>query len=240
VGVVKDLESLESLDLSENGLDEIDCRLMTSLPRLLSLNLRGNQFADLRYASIACCSPTLMRLDVSANRLSVVDVPSLRGLDRLDELDVADNPFDCADCRQTLFVRWLNRSAVGLRLDRHERLLCAGPPPLIAGPSIFDAATSDCPHAAAAALTDPTRRPSSGGHAGTLTVALLATALTAVVLVLVSIAAVCRYRRLFPRLKSLHCIHHWQVRYREVSDLETTLAAHNPLFRTGETGEHVP
>ena len=27
-----------------------------------------------------------MRLDVSANRLAVVDVPSLRGLDRLDQL----------------------------------------------------------------------------------------------------------------------------------------------------------
>jgi len=38
------------------------------------------------YASIACCSPSLMRLDVSANRLAVVDVPSLRGLDRLDQL----------------------------------------------------------------------------------------------------------------------------------------------------------
>jgi len=106
-GLLKDLESLESLDLSENGLDEIDCRLMTSLPHLLSLNLRGNQFSDLRYASIACCSPTLMKLDVSANRLNVVDVPSLRGLDRLDELDAADNPFDCSDCRQTLFVSLL-------------------------------------------------------------------------------------------------------------------------------------
>jgi len=235
---VKDLESLESLDLSENGLEEIDCRLMTSLPHLLSLNLRGNQFTDLRYASIACCSPTLMRLDVSANRLSVIDVPSMRGLDRLNELDAADNPFDCSDCRQTLFVRWLNRS-VGLRLHRHERLLCAGPPPLVAGPSIFDAAPADCSHAAAAALTDPTRRPSSGGRFGTVTAVLLATALPGLVIVLVSIVIVCRYRRLFPRLKSLHCIQHWQVRYREVSDLETTLSAHNPLFHGAETGEHI-
>lgn len=179
-----------------------------------------------------------MRLDVSANRLSIVDVPSLRGLDRLDELDAADNPFDCSDCRQSLFIRWLNRS-VGLRLDRHERLLCAGPPPLIAGPSIFDAAHDDCPHAAAAALTDPTRRQSSGGPVGTLTAVLLGTVLSVLVIALVSIAIVCRYRRLFPRLKSLHCIHHWQVRYREVSDLETTLAAHNPLFHAAETGEHV-
>ena len=89
---MKDLESLESLDLSENGLEEIDCQLMTSLPHLVSLNLRGNQFADLRYASIACCSPMMMRLDVSANRLSVVDVPSLRGLDRLERLDVRPGP----------------------------------------------------------------------------------------------------------------------------------------------------
>jgi len=179
-----------------------------------------------------------MRLDVSANRLSVVDVPSLRGLDRLDELDAADNPFDCSDCRQTLFVRWLNRS-VGLRLDRRERLLCAGPPPLIAGPSIFDAAPAECPHVAAAALTDPTRRSSTGGRVGTLSTVLIATSLTGLVIVLVSIAVVCRYRRLFPRLKSLHCIQHWQVRYREVSDLETTLAVHNPLFHAAETGEHV-
>jgi len=179
-----------------------------------------------------------MRLDVSANRLSVVDVPSLRGLDRLDELDAADNPFDCSDCRQTLFVRWLNRS-VGLRLDRHERLLCADQPTPVAGPSIFDAAPADCPHAAAAALTDPTRRPSTGGRVGTLTVVLLATALAGLVIVLVSTAIVCRYRRLFPRLKSLQCIQHWQVRYREVSDLETALAVHNPLFHAAETGEHI-
>jgi len=211
---------------------------MTSIPHLLSLNLRGNQFTDLRYASIACCSPTLMRLDVSANRLSVVDVPSLRGLDRLDELDVADNPFDCSDCRQTLFVRWLNRS-VGLRLDRQERLLCAGPPPLVAGPSIFDAAPADCPHAAAAALTDPTRRPSAVGRVGTLTIVLLATAVCGLVAVLVSVAVVCRYRRFFPRLKSLHCMQHWQVRYREVSDLETTSAAHNPLFHAVETCDSI-
>jgi len=81
--IVKDLESLESLDLSENGLEEIDCRLMTSLPRLLSLNLRGNRFADLRYASVACCSPTLMRLDMSGNRLNVVDVPSTGAVEPL-------------------------------------------------------------------------------------------------------------------------------------------------------------
>jgi len=237
--VVKDLESLESLDLSENGLEEIDCQLMTSLPRLRSLNLRGNQFTDLRYASIACCSPTLRRLDMSANRLGVVDVPSLRGLDRLDQLDVADNPFDCSECRQSLFVRWLNRSA-GVQLDRSEHLLCATPPPL-AGPSIFDAASlDDCPYvAAAAALSDHhTRpRPDLGGRAGTFTVALVATALAGLAVVLAAAAIVCRYRRLFPRLKSLHCIQHWQVRYREVSDLETTLAAHNPLFHAAETGE---
>jgi len=236
--VVQDLECLESLDLSENGLEEIDCQLMTSLPRLLSLNLRGNQFSDLRYASIACCSPTLMRLDVAANRLTVVDVPSLRGLDRLDELDAADNPFDCSDCRQTLFVRWLNHS-VGLRLDRHERLLCAGPPPL-AGPSIFDVAPTHCPRVVAAALTDDSgRRSDFSGRAGVLTAAVLIAGLAGLMIVLASVALVYRYRRLFPRLKSLHCIQHWQVRYREVSDLETTLAAHNPLFNAAETGEHI-
>ena len=73
---VKDLESLESLDMSENGLEEIDCRLMTSLPHLLTLNLRGNRFTDLRYASVACCSPTLMRLDLN----SAVDARSSSNL----------------------------------------------------------------------------------------------------------------------------------------------------------------
>lgn len=179
-----------------------------------------------------------MRLDVSANRLNVVDVPSLRGLDRLDELDAADNPFDCSDCRQTLFVRWLNRSA-GLRLDRPERLLCAGPPPLVAGPSIFDsAASADCTRASAATLTDSTRRSAYDGVL-TFTTVLLGTSLAAVVIVVVLIGVACRYRRLFPRLKSLHCIQHWQVRYREVSDLETTLAAHNPLFHAAEPAETV-
>ena len=52
-------------------------------------------------------------------------------------------------------------------------------------------------------------------------------------------AIVVRYRRrLFPRLKSLHCMQHWQVRYREVSnDLESTLAAHNPLFHAADASE---
>ena len=147
-------------------------------------------------------------------------------------------------CRQTLFVSWLNRSAPGLRLDRYERLLCAGPPPLIAGSSIFDAASAslaDCPRVAAAALIDRGtggRRPNS---AGTLTTVVMATALTGLTVVLISIVVACRYRRLFPRLKSLHCMQHWQVRYREVSgDLETTLSAHNPLFlAAADAGEHV-
>jgi len=129
-----------------------------------------------------------MRLDVSANRLSVVDVPSLRGLDRLDELDAADNPFDCSGCQQLPFVRWLNRS-VGLRLDRHKRLLCAGPPPL-AGPSIFDVVPADCPRvdaaAASAAWTNDDRGSGSGGRMGDVGVVLLATGLVGLVVVVVS------------------------------------------------------
>ena len=92
----------------------------------------------------------------------------------------------------------------------------------------------------AAALTDDSgRRSDFSGRAGVLTAALLIAGLAGLMIVLASVALVYRYRRLFPRLKSLHCIQHWQVRYREVSDLETTLAAHNPLFNAAETGEHI-
>lgn len=147
------------------------------------------------YASIACCSPSLMRLDVSANRLAVVDVPSLRGLDRLDQLDVADNPFDCARCRQTPFVRWLNRS-VGVRLDRRDRLLCAEPP----GPSVFDAAAADdCPYVAALpphharARSDP-----AGRRPGALPTALLATGAVGLAVALAVVEATAAARRIVP------------------------------------------
>ena len=148
-------------------------------------------------------------------------MPSLRGLDRLERLDVGDNPFDCADCRQTPFVGWLNRST-GVRLDRRQHLVCAERSPLAAGPSIFDAA-ADCPYVAALPVRTRGRPDSAGGRAGTLTAALLAAGLAGLAVALAATAVACRYRRLFPRLKSLHCIQHWQVRYREVSDLETTL-----------------
>ena len=89
----------------------------------MSLALRANRLADFQQASIACLPPSLVRLDLSANQISIVDVVALSVFDRLEELDIADNPFDCTGCRLEPFFRWVNTTP-RLHLARADRVRC--------------------------------------------------------------------------------------------------------------------
>jgi len=256
--VLQSLQSLETLDLSENGIDSIDCRQMSSLSRLISLALRGNRLIDVESASIACYPPSLVRLDLSANRLASIDVEPLRGLDRLEELDIADNPFDCKGCRLESFFRWVN-STPGLHLVRTDKVRCSHDEITVSATSSFsfdpssyrwsflcdysvispDGSSSSYNHGAekASGLQHPTAARRSEARSA-IHVALVTTIALGLSLGAVCAALVWRYRLAFKRFGKLHCLRvgrHWQVRYREVSNLETMTSSSAALSSANTT-----
>ncbi|NWH33753.1 LRRN4 protein, partial [Chloropsis hardwickii] len=83
-------EALETLDLSNNLLEEVNGTELANLPRLRVLSLRHNRLCSVRWGSEALSS--LLKLDLSFNKLS--SVPSCRGsaLPHLRWLSLAGNP----------------------------------------------------------------------------------------------------------------------------------------------------
>ncbi|CAN8202662.1 unnamed protein product [Coccothraustes coccothraustes] len=83
-------EALESLDLSNNLLEEVNGTEIASLPQLRVLSLRHNHLWSVRWGSEALSS--LLELDLSFNKLS--SVPSCHGsaLPNLRWLSLAGNP----------------------------------------------------------------------------------------------------------------------------------------------------
>ncbi|XP_066172650.1 leucine-rich repeat neuronal protein 4 [Sylvia atricapilla] len=83
-------EALETLDLSNNLLEEVNGTEIANLPRLRVLSLRHNHLWSVRWGSEALS--TLVKLDLSFNKLS--SVPSCHGsaLPNLKWLSLAGNP----------------------------------------------------------------------------------------------------------------------------------------------------
>ncbi|NWZ32942.1 LRRN4 protein, partial [Brachypodius atriceps] len=83
-------EALETLDLSNNLLEEVNGTEIAKLPLLRVLSLRHNQLWSVRWGSQALSS--LLKLDLSFNRLS--SLPSCHGsaLPNLRWLSLAGNP----------------------------------------------------------------------------------------------------------------------------------------------------
>ncbi|NXH88327.1 LRRN4 protein, partial [Edolisoma coerulescens] len=83
-------ESLETLDLSNNLLEEVNGTEIANLPQLRVLSLRHNHLWSVRWGSEALSS--LLKLDLSFNKLS--SVPSCHGsaLPNLKWLSLAGNP----------------------------------------------------------------------------------------------------------------------------------------------------
>ncbi|NWU02678.1 LRRN4 protein, partial [Urocynchramus pylzowi] len=83
-------EALETLDLSNNFLEEVNGTELANLPQLRVLSLRHNHLWSVRWGSEALSS--LLKLDLSFNKLS--SVPSCHGsaLPNLRWLSLAGNP----------------------------------------------------------------------------------------------------------------------------------------------------
>ncbi|XP_062466147.1 leucine-rich repeat neuronal protein 4 [Pezoporus occidentalis] len=83
-------EVLETLDLSNNLLEEMNSTEIANLPRLRVLSLRQNQLWSVRWGSEALSS--LLSLDLSFNKLSSVPSCHSSALPNLRWLSLAGNP----------------------------------------------------------------------------------------------------------------------------------------------------
>jgi hypothetical protein len=237
-------------------MDSFDCTLLSTTPHLLSLALRGNRIPDLQRASVACYPPSLVRIDLSANQISTVDVSALSAFDRLEELDVADNPFDCTGCRLEPFFRWVNATP-RLHLARAERVRCQHEAPETASKQqrlssfSFDSTSLrwlyHCdPSGDGDGGIDAIKLPKTGAtiprhlsapRHSAIHVVLLATSAVGLSLGGVCVSFVWRYREAVRRFGKSHCFgRHWQVRYREVSNLETLTSSGVTSLTAAEEG----
>ncbi|KAM6206992.1 leucine-rich repeat neuronal protein 4 [Sarcoramphus papa] len=83
-------EALETLDLSNNLLEEVNGTEIANLPRLRALSLRQNHLWSVRWGSEALSS--LLHLDLSFNKLSSVPSCHSSALPNLRWLSLAGNP----------------------------------------------------------------------------------------------------------------------------------------------------
>ena len=148
--------ALHTLDLASCGLTALPENLATSAPNLQVLNLNSNAIKDIRPLLKLRSLTTLL---VAGNRLARLrkTVAVLAQLERLDTLDLRDNPFTLGF--YALAVH--NDAALALQDS------CAGPPPSRdAGPVVLrsrDDADDDVRGTNSHDLASSPRRPASSG-----------------------------------------------------------------------------
>ena len=113
----KNLRQLESLDLSLNGLVNIDPFMLSAQQQLRQVILAGNVFESIPFD--LSTTSTLRELDLTNNKVHTLHPKERRELDRLTSahnftLRLRGNPLLCA-CSNLDFVRWL--WATRVRLD---------------------------------------------------------------------------------------------------------------------------
>ncbi|NXU12972.1 LRRN4 protein, partial [Pardalotus punctatus] len=131
-------EALETLDLSNNLLEEVNGTEIANLPRLRILSLRHNLLWSVRWGAEALSS--LLKLDLSFNKLSSVPSCHSSGLPNLRWLSLAGNPlieiqplaFSCYPQLQVLNLsatllgqddsRGIRESAFAISTDPNEAL----------------------------------------------------------------------------------------------------------------------
>ncbi|NXB97651.1 LRRN4 protein, partial [Orthonyx spaldingii] len=137
-------EALETLDLSNNLLEEVNGTEIANLPRLRILSLRHNHLWSVRWGSEALSS--LLKLDLSFNKLSSVPSCHSSALPNLRWLSLAGNPlieiqplaFSCYPQLQVLNLsitllgqddsRGIRESAFAISTDPNEAMNRPGNP----------------------------------------------------------------------------------------------------------------
>ena len=167
----------------------------------------------------------LAKLVLSSNRLHSVDVDVLSRLDYLEEIDLSDNPFECT-CALVPFIGWVNSTMVSLLgaggTDR-TRYACDFPP-FAVGQSIFAQRLrpEDCHEELALRQSgESLAGQGAGGGGGYKSTATLAVAMTCGVAALIGVGLGCYFGQVGRRVKSMR--YRWQIRYREVSGVETAV-----------------
>lgn len=112
------MRSITTIDLSHNGLNFINEKIIKTNRKLQRLNLSGNRFNSLRnkplvrspwlrslklrnskiyhmYPEFFLALPNLRELDVSANNMAAINIAAFRELKRLEYLNLTGNFFGC-------------------------------------------------------------------------------------------------------------------------------------------------
>ncbi len=137
-GVLPNLTSLETLDLSDNELEDkvvLDRDRLGPLPNLTSLSLAGNRITELPIEVIVRMSGNLTLLDVSRNGITLY-YPELTPMIKDGGLVVRleGNPLHC-NCYLRPVAYWLaSQGRVRGRGEEWDRAECADPPYLSGAP----------------------------------------------------------------------------------------------------------
>ena len=97
-GVFSDLTNLTKLTLDGCGLSTMHVHTFTGLPKLRSVYLDGNDFADnIKWQVFANMPPSVRYLSLTGNSLSALHEFSLHALNRIPQVNVSVNDWQC-DC----------------------------------------------------------------------------------------------------------------------------------------------
>lgn len=107
--LLKRASRLKKLDLSRMHLNHLLPDMFEAQSKLESLNISQN---SLKYIPVDVLQslPSLYTLDISRNEIRGLPEIILRRLDRIRELHLQDNPWNCDQCHIPHFKSWINNS----------------------------------------------------------------------------------------------------------------------------------
>nr|AGG10804.1 toll-like receptor f precursor [Mytilus galloprovincialis] len=119
--ILKPLQHLKTIDLSQNRIPELPPLFFIFLEKLEILNLRDNQIEDIDFKLIQM--KNLSSIDLSKNRIQFLGSSAINYLESVSDnrkfsLNLNRNPFACS-CATLEFLKWISETKIIL-LDRRE------------------------------------------------------------------------------------------------------------------------
>lgn len=140
---VYSLPALSSLHMAENKIKNVPFALSKQYSKLKFLNLSGNLLNDLPL-NIGTLLPILKTLDLSKNKFTSFSTDLITTfIEKLKNLYIHDNPWDCECAVQKLQQYMLQRSNNKNRLN-YEKTLCDKPELLRGQPLYRVQKINDC------------------------------------------------------------------------------------------------
>ena len=107
------LGQLEVFSLSNVGLEDIPAYMFGNMTKLHTLDLSGNGLCQIDPSALSAMKLTLQILRLSHNRISAPNPQTFASLEGLSALDLSYNPFVC-DCKLMPFRQWMRDTNVSL------------------------------------------------------------------------------------------------------------------------------